>query len=104
MTKKNSTRDYWLQHYKSFKTQEITQREYCRNNDLGYWTFNTWKRKFDKSETETTLQEIPIKISPKSTQASSIEIVLENSLRILIPDNFSENTLKKIITVLRNEK
>ena len=104
MTQKDSTRDCWLNNYNSFNKSGLTQREYCRQEELGYWTFNSWKRRFDKSESDTTLQEVPIKISPAHSANSPIEIILENNLRISIPENFSENTLKKIISVMRDQK
>lgn len=104
MNKKDSTRDYWHKHYDSFNKSGLTQRDYCRQEELGYWTFNSWKRRFDKSESDVTLQELPIKVSPTHSACSPIEIILKNNLKLSIPDNFSKNSLKKIMSVLRDQK
>lgn len=102
MTRKKSTRDYWLNHYQQFKAAGITQREYCRKNDLGYWTFNKWKREFDQKDSSTSLQPLPIKYN--LSLAENFEIVLPGNIRITIPENFSEQTLSKILSAVRNEK
>jgi hypothetical protein len=64
------------------------------------WTFNQWKRRFDKSESETNFQQLPINISPKATLYSPIEIILNNKIRLSVPDNFSSETLKQVIQTL----
>jgi hypothetical protein len=99
---KKSTREYWIHHYQSFKAQEITQREYCRQNNLGYWTFNKWKREFDQEDGSTLLQQLPVKYQPQ--QGKQFEIILSDTVRISIPDSFSEDTLKKILSAMRTEQ
>ncbi len=102
MTRKQTTKDYWLHHYQLFKSAGITQREYCRKNDLGYFSFNKWKRQFDKENTSTALQQLPIQYKP--AQEERFEIVLQGNVRISIPNNFSEKTLSKIISAVRDQK
>ncbi len=101
MSRKNSTRNYWHQHYQSFKELNITQREYCRQNNLGYWTFNKWKRLFDQENNSTSLQQLPVTYHPVKTD--KLEITLPNNVRISIPEDFSEKTLRQIISVMRND-
>lgn len=101
MARKNSPRNYWQQHYQSFKKLSITQREYCRQNNLGYWTFNKWKRFFDQESTSTSLQQLPVKYQP--VKPEKLEIILQDNLKISIPEHFSEQTLRKVISALREE-
>ena len=101
MNRKKTSRDYWQQHYQSFKVGDTSQREYCRQNNLGYWTFNKWKRVFEKENTSTSLQQVPVKYH--SVKSERLEIILQDNLKISIPDDFSENTLKKVMSALRNE-
>jgi len=101
MSRKNSTRDHWQQHYQSFKTLNITQREYCRLNDLGYWTFNKWKRLFDQESNSTSLQQLPVKYQP--VRSEKLEITLPDNVKISIPEDFSEKTLRRIISALRDD-
>jgi hypothetical protein len=101
MARKDSTRDFWQQHYQTFKTAETTQREYCRQNNIGYWSFNKWKRRLDQENTSTSLQQLPVKYAPMKPE--NLELILHDGLKISIPENFSEDTLKKIISALRGE-
>jgi len=101
MSRKNSTRNYWQQHYLSFKELNITQREYCRQNELGYWTFNKWKRIFDQEITSTSLQQLPVTYHPVKTE--KLEIILPDNVKISIPEAFSEQTLRKIMSALRRD-
>lgn len=100
MTRKKSTRDHWLKHYQAFKAEGVTQREYCKANNLGYWTFNKWKREFDQDKLASSFQQLPVKL--KSTQTDAFEIILQDNVRIKIPENFSEQTLNKIFSAVRN--
>ena len=104
MQKTKDRKGYWKQHYDSFQESGLTQREYCRNNNLRYWTFNQWKRRFDKSESDLSMQEIPVKLPLKTSSEKHIEIILNNNIRLSIPDNFSSDTLKKIVSVLRENQ
>jgi len=100
MSRKDSTREFWKTHYRTFKSQGITQRAYCRENGLGYWSFNKWKRHFESENDSTTLQQLPVKYQP--VKAEKIEIILPCNIAIAIPEHFSESTLKKIISALRD--
>ena len=101
MSRKNSTIDYWQQHYQTFKAIKITQREYCRQNNLGYWTFNKWKRVFDQESISTSLQQLPVSYHPAKSE--KFEIFFQDNVKISVPDNISEEALKKIMSALRHD-
>lgn len=100
MNRKEQTRKYWYGHYKSYLESGLTQRDYCRQNELGYYSFNTWKRTFDKSAPDKSLQELPFKITKKSISSKQLEIILPGNIRLVVPDDFSPETLKKVIITL----
>ena len=102
MSRKQAGRNYWLNHYQLFKSSGITQREYCIKNDLAYFSFNKWKRQFDKENTSTALQQLPLKYKPAHEE--KFEIILPGKIRIAIPNNFSEKTLSQIISAVRDLK
>ena len=104
MQRREDRKEYWKQHYDLFKNSGLTQREYCTKNDLRYWTFNQWKRRFDKADTNTSVQEIPVKYIPKTTLADRIENIMEDQIKISIPDDFSSVTLQKIFSILREDQ
>jgi len=39
--------DYWNGHLLRSKQTEVTQKEYCRENELNYNTFKYWQRKIN---------------------------------------------------------
>ncbi len=104
MSKRIQRRKYWKEHYTAFIKTGLTQREYCRQHDLGYWTFNSWKRKLEKPEESTSLQEIPLKISENKPDQAQIKIFLSGNIQLSVPDNFSSETLKRVINTIGDLK
>lgn len=101
MTRKEETRAYWQKHYQTYKSLGVTQREYCKTNNLGYWTFNKWKREFDNDNNSTSLQRLAV--TYQSVNRENIKIIFKDSISISVPEDFSEKTLQRIISALRNE-
>lgn len=100
MTKKQIKQEYWEKHYASYQKSGLSQRAYCKRNDLKYWTFNKWKKRLDKDSPATDFQEISVQLLQDNSSNDRIEILLESGMKILIPDNFSPNSLRGIIEVL----
>ncbi len=100
MSTSEDRKKYWEKYYLSFTRSGLTQREFCRQNKISYWSFNHWKKRFDKTKSDVSLQEIPLRIPEKLNGNKSIEIILKNNIRLSIPENFSHATLKQVIAVL----
>lgn len=101
--KKTSTTEenlkYWQTHVESYQRSGLSQREYCRQQGISYWSFNSWKRRLETKNTD--LQEIPKEIVHSLSPAEEqIELIVEDRIKISIPDGFSEKTLKNILQVL----
>jgi len=97
MKNNQERKNYWKQHLSAFKKSGLTQRKYCMQYDLGYWSFSMWKRRFEKAENGTGLHEVKTDIFKNISQNEKIEIIINNSIRIAVPENFSEETLKRLI-------
>ena len=108
MNKKTSLnrQDYWKSHVIAFQRSGFTQKKYCRQQKISYWSFNSWKRRLDRTDI-TKLQEIPVETIQqlKSTNLNKIDVILNNNIRISIPSEFSEYSLQKIFNIIgvRNE-
>ena len=99
--KKSDRRSYWENHIEKYCRSNLTQSAYCKQNNISYWSFNNWKRRIEKESGKTGLTEISKKIDRDLIPVnSSLEIVINNSLKIKIPDNFNPETLKKLMQVL----
>lgn len=96
---------FWSKHVKTYSSSGLTQRAYCREKNLSYWTFNNWKRHFDISKPASEFIEIPAEIKSSinafnnNRESNNFEIILKNGLRILIPDTFNTDLFKQIITI-----
>ena len=100
---KRHTRDYWENHYRLFLESGLSQKEYCNQNQISFFSFNPWKRRLDKLKLNESMQEIPIKLISEKNRKERIEIIFPNKIKISIPDNFSQKTLKQIILSMENE-
>jgi hypothetical protein len=90
---------YWQTEVEAHRKSGLNQREYCRQKGISYWSFNPWKRKLERKSNKP--QEIsPFLISSLSQQNKQIELILEDRIKISIPDSFSEGTLRNILNIL----
>lgn len=96
---KKKSKSYWQPHVEAQSQSGLTQREYCRQNNISYWSFNSWKRKLEK-ETNEFHEISPDRIPDLSTDEKQIQITLKNQHIISIPNGFSKDTLRDILTVL----
>ena len=100
---KKHTKDYWENHYRLFLESGLSQTEYCKQNEISFFSFNPWKRRLDKLKSNESIQEIPIKFTANKNRDERIEIILSNKIKISIPNNFSQTTLKQIILSMEDE-
>ncbi|MBN1499002.1 MAG: hypothetical protein JW982_02515 [Spirochaetes bacterium] len=93
---------FWQQHVENFRKSGQTAKSYCIDNNLSYWSFNDWKKRFLKENKSKAIVEIPHSpFDSISHFEDKFEIVGSGSLRISIPDNFEPEVLIKIIKTLR---
>lgn len=92
-------RSYWEIHAEAYKESGLTQREYCRQNDISYWSFNQWKRRLENEGKK--LCEISSEVVQElAVGKKQIEIIIDKRLMIAIPDKFSKETLRDVLNVL----
>ncbi len=96
-------RAYWQKHVKAQAGSGLTQREYCRQNTISYWSFNPWKRRIENESAQFH------EISPAIVQGlpvgdKLIEITVNENIRISVPEGFSLATLRDILRVLETPR
>ncbi len=100
-TTKQTRKQYWQKHINRYSKTSMSQKEYCRQNDIGYWSFNNWKRRLSEKTNDNDLVEIPAKkIRKISKAASSIELEINSSIKVIILPGFDSELLRNIISVL----
>lgn len=96
-------RPFWLAHVKAQKASGLTQREYCQQNDISYWSFNPWKRRIENENVH--FHEIsPSIVQGLPAEKRQIEITVNDAIRISVPDGFSSDTLRDILHVLETPR
>lgn len=90
---------YWQGHVEAYLKSGLNQREYCRENNISYWSFNPWKRKLASQCNE--LYEIPTQtVQSLTSKTKQIEIIISDKIKVTIPEGFSGNTLRNVLCVL----
>ena len=95
---KRKGKDFWEEHVETFRKSGLSQKAYCRQQSISYWSFNSWKRKLEKSKVKNNIIEIPRdKFKSLTSPPNPFEIIVSDNLKISIPDNFDPEILKQII-------
>lgn len=102
LSKREVNRRRWFERVTEWKQSGQSQKSYCTQHHLGWSTFQRWHRIFT---TEQAFQETkPVTFLPVSVsacQATQLNIVLDNNLRIEISSGFDPNMLKEVLQVLQ---
>ena len=81
----------------------LTQKEYCFQNGLGPKSMVYWKSKLKKESSEVTFFPVPITAEPSQPEIISSEplkLICSNHYKIEVGDNFSPDTLTKLVRVI----
>lgn len=91
---------FWQKHFNSWEESNLSQKKYCDENSVSYWSFKTWYAKI-KPEVKTKTKNF-IKLNPEkitNTYTGKIEIIISDRIKISVDESISENNLKKIFSV-----
>lgn len=95
---------FWKEHIDAWSNSGLSQIDYCRQNNLSRTRFTYWKLKFEKQNLPPTF----IEIHPKTVQKalpiksiSSITIRSTSGFSVDVPQDFSSQSLKQILSVLK---
>ncbi|MBA3012932.1 MAG: IS66 family insertion sequence element accessory protein TnpB [Proteobacteria bacterium] len=90
---------FWKTHLEQWSASGLSQREYCRQNDLIAHRFTYWKIKLKGTHLPVKFVQIPpepIRICP-----SNLKLNIGPGLQIEIPEGFSQVTLELVLATLR---
>lgn len=110
-TTRKSKRKYWQRHISAWQASQLSQSEYCRRNKIALNTFGAWKRKLVPSQTNAgALVELPVEQllkasapwTPSTPQPSGLALILNQSIRIEIAEDFSAKSLRRLVQALES--
>ena len=96
--------EFWKNHIETWKNSGLTQAEYCRRHDLKKTRFTYWKLKFEKQFLPQTFVEVSQATVRKAFESKSVNPVVihcSSGFTAEVPENFSSESLKQILTVLK---
>lgn len=96
-------RAFWENHINAWKNDHISRKAYCKIHNLNIHTFGYWvgRLKDEQKKSETGL--VPISFTPPKVLDSTspaIELVLSDSLTLIIPVDFDREHLLRVLQVL----
>jgi hypothetical protein len=117
---------FWRQTLQRFAASRLSAAQFCRLHKLSLHTFWAWRRTLrlreqpttapDSSSTKSKLQTphsaalplfLPLQVQhqPPASQthstAPSVEVLLPNGLRLVVPQHFDPDTLQRLLALLR---
>ena len=97
----------WRDKVEQQKESGLSVAAYCRRERISEASYYYWKRRLaerkDKPDTESREGNGRfVAIDLPQTVRDKLEVVLRNGRRVVVPDRFSENTLRLLVTILED--
>ncbi len=100
----------WLKVFEDIDNSKLSSIDYCKQNNISVKTLYTWRSKLRKAKLSSAnnnnhFQEVKLKDSPSkptllSKPSDSINILINDKVRISVNEGFNESLLLKTIKVL----
>lgn len=100
---RQSKKAYWRHHVDAWQQSDLTQVEYCRENQLNKHTFAYWKSKLEKQSALPPLLPVSVRSDGKSEASflhSGIVLSFSDQLSIQLENGFNGDTLLRLIDLL----
>lgn len=94
----------WQYHINEWSGSGITQKAYCRKNNLKSNRFTYWKNKFKRQNLPMEFVQVSsAKISETFhlQPRDALKLNVDSRFQVEIPDGFSQATLTQVLEVLR---
>ena len=96
----------WQAHVNAVAKSGLSRAEYCRRHTLSYHALSYWQRKLSRSSSKATLVPVtlPTELIRNGGQhdRAELQIILPGKMSVFVGDNFSQDTLGRLLTVLEN--
>ncbi len=93
---------FWEKHINTWKQDGMSKKEYCQSHNLNPHTFSYWIGQLKvQKKAETGL--VPVSFTPPKLAddtGPALELVLSDSLTLLIPSDFNRQHLIRVLQVL----
>lgn len=97
------TKEYWEKEMAKWQASELSMAEFCRSENLSYWSFRQWRKKLQEPRISNKNGMVKLKLEDLPIEKignGSIEIYIGETRVVTHPD-FDESHLLRLITALR---
>lgn len=98
---KTQAADLWNEHFESWKASQLTQKAYCKQEGISYRSFVHHRNRLMSRSKSVSLNFIEAKPEPTVTinQASGLQLMLPNGIRINIGAEMNPALLQTVLSV-----
>ncbi len=94
-------RRFYQKHLERWRQSQLSQKEYCRQNEIIPHRFTYWKKRLVDNKLSPAFVPVPlVQNFPAST--SKIDLVIAGGFKIQVHPGFDSATLKHLIHTLRS--
>ena len=91
---------FWQEHIEKWEESGLTQAMYCREHGLNKNAF-TWRKRSLSGRVKPRITQIPTKTVTEITNIqSSLDLTINDAIRLTIDQNFDPELLKKVLKTL----
>jgi hypothetical protein len=94
-------RRFYQKHIERWRQSQLSQKEYCRQNEIIPHRFTYWKKRLVDGKSAPTFVPVPL-VKNFPTSSSTIDLFIAGGFKIQVGQGFDPTTLKKLIHTLRS--
>jgi len=99
-SKSSHLRRFYQKHIEHWRQSQLSQVEYCRQNQIIPHRFTYWKRRLDDRLVGPAFVPVPLLPQTMGCSSSRIDLVTPGGFKIQINPGFDATTLKRLIQAL----
>lgn len=97
MKSSEEKKKFWQEHLDNWKSSGISRRKYCEENGINANTFGYWIQRIRKlGKTDSSF----VCLNIGNNSDSTFEITIKNKYTIKVNNNYSSESLQKLIRTL----
>ena len=97
MAKSESTREQMFASIASWQTTDLSQKEWCRQQELPYHVFHYWYRMYRESHPEPVSASSFLRLTVKPQLDAACEVVFTDGTKIVFREPVSVQYLKDLL-------
>ena len=99
-----SKRDEWAKRVEKWKRSGLSAMAFAEREGFNGYTLRWWACQLRREPMIENLRpkfvEVVVPASPLIAEPASLEVVVRDGVRVVVPINFDENTLRRVLRVV----